>query len=46
MNKFVKTLTVLAASIAIASPASAQLGGELGLTYVPAVGSFSTKAGL
>jgi hypothetical protein len=46
MNKLFKALTVLAASVAIASPASAQLSGELGLTYVPAAGAFSTKAGL
>jgi hypothetical protein len=41
MNKFLKALTVLAASVAIASPAAAQFSGQLDLNILP---GFSSKA--
>jgi hypothetical protein len=46
MNKFLKALTVLAATVALSSPAAAQLSGQVDLTYTPAGSGFSTKAAL
>jgi hypothetical protein len=46
MNKLFKALTVLAASIAIASPASAQLSGFLSLDAFPQGAAFSARLGL
>jgi hypothetical protein len=46
MNKFFKALTVLAASVAIASPASAQLNGFLSLDAFPQGPAFSARLGL
>jgi hypothetical protein len=46
MNKFLKALTVLAATVAISSPASAQLSGFLSLdTFFPGP-EFSARVGL
>jgi hypothetical protein len=46
MNKLFKALTVLAASVAIASPASAQLSGFLSLDAFPQGPAFSARLGL